>query len=148
MGADFGDTDTRLLPADAKTAGSVAEHGHRITAAIACSVARVGGSVEQSTRLLLHPDHEGGLHARHIAMRPGQTRALAYINRVWAGAAQTVSTSTVLGSRGHAFEVLAAPRGPHRDHTVARRAGRYRAPGPATTPALRRDRGRSAAPRH
>ncbi|MGW0630663.1 hypothetical protein [Streptomyces sp. NPDC002758] len=46
-----------------------AEHGHRITAAIACHVARVGGTFDQLTRLLLHPDHEGGRHARHIALR-------------------------------------------------------------------------------
>ncbi|AXE90052.1 hypothetical protein [Streptomyces sp. Go-475] len=32
-----------------------AEHRHRITAAIACHVARVGGTVDQLTHLLLHP---------------------------------------------------------------------------------------------
>ncbi|WP_411153001.1 hypothetical protein [Streptomyces sp. A30] len=46
-----------------------AEHGHRVTAAIACHVARAGGTVDELTRLLLHPDHEGGRHARHIALR-------------------------------------------------------------------------------
>jgi hypothetical protein len=88
----------------------VAEHGHRITAAIACHVARAGGSVEQLTRLLLHPDHEGGRHTQHIALPSGQARALDYIHRVWADAVQTVSTSMVLGSRDHAHEVLAALR--------------------------------------
>jgi hypothetical protein len=88
----------------------IAEHGHRITAAIACHVARAGGSVEQLTRLLLHPDHEGGRHAQNIALRSGQARALDYIHRVWASAVQTVSTSMVLGSRDHAYEVLAALR--------------------------------------
>ncbi|MEU2621461.1 MarR family winged helix-turn-helix transcriptional regulator [Streptomyces sp. NPDC007157] len=88
----------------------ISEHGHRITAAIACHVARAGGSVEQLTRLLLHPDHEGGRHAQHIALRSGQARALGYIHRVWASAVQTVSTSMVLGSRDHAYEVLAALR--------------------------------------
>ncbi|WP_234539890.1 MarR family winged helix-turn-helix transcriptional regulator [Streptomyces shenzhenensis] len=88
----------------------ISEHGHRITAAIACHVARAGGSVEQLTRLLLHPDHEGGRHARHIALRSGQARALDYIHRVWASAVQTVSTSMVLGSRDHAYEALAALR--------------------------------------
>ncbi|MGP4092798.1 hypothetical protein [Streptomyces sp. KR55] len=52
-----------------------AEHGHRITAAIACHVARAGGTVDQLTQLLLHPEHEGGRHARNIALRSGQTRA-------------------------------------------------------------------------
>ena len=33
--------------------------GHRITAAIARHVARAGGTVDQLTRLLLHPDREG-----------------------------------------------------------------------------------------
>jgi len=45
-----------------------AEHGHRITSAIACHVARAGGTVDQLTQLLLHPDHEGGRHTRHIAL--------------------------------------------------------------------------------
>ncbi|MFE4748979.1 hypothetical protein ACFRIB_01595 [Streptomyces mirabilis] len=59
-----------------------AEHGHRITAAIACHVARADGSVEQFTQLLLHPEHEGGRHNRTIALRSGQSRALDYIRRV------------------------------------------------------------------
>jgi hypothetical protein len=45
------------------------EHGHRLTAAIACHVARAGGTVDQLTPLLLHPEHEGGRHARSIALR-------------------------------------------------------------------------------
>ncbi|MEW1771799.1 transcriptional regulator [Streptomyces sp. NPDC086777] len=88
----------------------LAEHGHRITAAIACHVARAGGSVEQLTRLLLHPDHEGGRHARDIALRSGQARALDYIHRVWASAVQIVGTTVALGSRDHAYELLAALR--------------------------------------
>lgn len=87
-----------------------AEHGHRITAAIACYVARAGGTVEQLTQLLLHPDHEGGRHARSIALRSGQSRALAYIGRVWASASAAVSRTRVLESRHHAYEVLAALR--------------------------------------
>lgn len=86
-----------------------AEHGHRITAAIACHVARAGGSVDQLTQLL-HPDHEGGRHARNIALRSGQSRALNYIRRVWDSASQTVSTTRALDSRHDAYEVLAALR--------------------------------------
>lgn len=88
-----------------------AEHGHRITAAIAaCHVARLGGTVDHLTRLLLHPDHEGGRHARHIALRSGQSRALDYIRRVWASASEAVSTTRALDSRHDAYEVLAALR--------------------------------------
>ncbi|MEV6759668.1 helix-turn-helix domain-containing protein [Streptomyces sp. NPDC051105] len=87
-----------------------AEHGHRVTAAIACHVARAGGTVEQLTRLVLHPDHEGGRHAQHIALRSGQARALDYIHRVWASAVQTVSATVAVGSREHAYELLAALR--------------------------------------
>ncbi len=74
---------TVILRADRQGA---AEHGHRITAAIACHVARAGGTVNELTQLLLYPDHEGGRHARHIALRSGQARALEYIRRVWASA--------------------------------------------------------------
>ncbi|MET7989197.1 hypothetical protein [Streptomyces sp. NPDC005281] len=88
----------------------VAEHGHRITAAIACHVARAGGTVDQLTQLLLHPEHEGGRHIRGIALRSGQTRALDYIRRVWASASAAVGTTLALGSRHGAFEVLAALR--------------------------------------
>ncbi|MGW7303894.1 helix-turn-helix domain-containing protein [Streptomyces sp. NPDC054829] len=87
-----------------------AEHGHRITAAIACHVARAGGTVDDLTRLLLHPDHEGGRHARHIAVRSGQARALDYIHRVWASASVAVASTAPLESRQHAREVLAALR--------------------------------------
>ncbi|MFG3022532.1 transcriptional regulator [Streptomyces sp. NPDC048254] len=87
-----------------------AEHGHRITSAIACHVARAGGTVDQLTQLLLHPEHEGGRHARNIALRSGHSRALAYIGRVWASASAAVSSTTVLESRHHAYEVLAELR--------------------------------------
>ncbi|MDH6221868.1 helix-turn-helix domain-containing protein [Streptomyces pseudovenezuelae] len=87
-----------------------ARHGHRITAAIACHVARSGGTVDELTRLLLHPDHDGGRHAQHIALRSGQARALDYIRRVWASASAVVTGTRVLESRHHAYEVLAALR--------------------------------------
>ncbi|MFH9968994.1 transcriptional regulator [Streptomyces mirabilis] len=87
-----------------------AEHGHRITAAIACHVARAGGSIDQLTQLLLHPEHEGGRHTRHIALRSGQSRALGYIRRVWASASDAISSTRALGSRHEAYEVLAALR--------------------------------------
>ncbi|MEH0502166.1 transcriptional regulator [Streptomyces scabiei] len=87
-----------------------AEHGHRITAAIACHVARVGGTVDQLTQLLLHPEHEGGRHTRSIALRSGQSRALDYIRRVWASASDAISSTRALGSRHEAYEVLAALR--------------------------------------
>ncbi|MEU3778981.1 transcriptional regulator [Streptomyces sp900129855] len=92
------------------TRQGVAEHGHRITAAIACHVARADGTVDELAQLLLHPEHEGGRHARSIALRSGQSRALAYIGRVWASASAAVSSTTMLGSRHHAYEVLAALR--------------------------------------
>ncbi|MER6080741.1 MarR family transcriptional regulator [Streptomyces sp. NPDC001833] len=87
-----------------------AEHGHRITAAIACHVARAGGSIDQLTQLLLHPEHEGGRHTRSIALRSGQTRALDYIRRVWNSASKTISTTIALSSRHDAYEVLATLR--------------------------------------
>jgi hypothetical protein len=102
-------TDGRTVALRDDRQGS-AEHGHRITAAIACHVARAGGTVDQLTRLLLHPDHEGGRHARNIALRSGQPRALDYIRRVWASATEAVSTTIALGSRHDAYEVLAALR--------------------------------------
>jgi hypothetical protein len=88
----------------------VAEHGHRITAAIACHVARHGGTVSQLTQLLLHPDHEGGRHTQHIALRSGQARALAYIERVWKNASSTVTSSVRVASRQDVYEDLAALR--------------------------------------
>jgi hypothetical protein len=101
-----------------------AEHGHRITAAIACHVARIGGTVDHLTQLLLHPDHEGGRHARNIALRSGQSRALDYIRRVWASASEAVSTTRALNSRHDAYEVLAALR--DRIETTAWRGERGR----------------------
>lgn len=101
------DRRTVVLRADRQGA---AEHGHRITAAIACHVARAGGTLDQLTQLLLHPDHEGGRHTRNIALRSGQMRALDYIRRVWANASETVNTTVTLGSRHDAYEVLAALR--------------------------------------
>ncbi|WP_275466396.1 transcriptional regulator [Streptomyces noursei] len=88
-----------------------ADHGHRITAAIACHVARLGGSVDQLTRLLMHPDHEGGRLARTIALRSGQARAYDYVHRVWTNACTTVSSTVAVESRQHAHEDLAALRG-------------------------------------
>ncbi|MFF3419398.1 hypothetical protein ACFYW9_32650 [Streptomyces sp. NPDC002698] len=85
-----------------------AEHGHRIIAAIACHVTRVGGTVDQLTGLLLHPEQEGGRHARQIALRSGQSRALDYIHRVWASASEAVGSTRAPGSRHDAYKVLAA----------------------------------------
>ncbi|WP_424876941.1 helix-turn-helix domain-containing protein [Streptomyces sp. SLBN-8D4] len=102
-------SDGRSVALRAERQGA-AEHGHRITAAIACHVARAGGTMEQLTRLLLYPEHEGGRHAQHIALRSGQSRALDYIRRVWASATEAVSTTMVLDSRHHAYEALATLR--------------------------------------
>jgi hypothetical protein len=87
-----------------------AEHGHRVTAAIACHVARAGGTLDQLTNLLLHPDHEGGRHTRHIALRSGHARALEYLDRVWASACAAVSGAVAVESRHDAHEDLAALR--------------------------------------
>jgi hypothetical protein len=88
----------------------MADHGHRITAAIACHVARVGGNVDQLTRLLLHPDHEGGRHAQIIELRSGHTRARSYIERVWTSASTEVSATVAVGSRHGAHEDLVVLR--------------------------------------
>ncbi|MET7780166.1 helix-turn-helix domain-containing protein [Streptomyces mirabilis] len=88
----------------------MAEHGHRITAAIACHVARAEGTVDQLTGLLMHPDHEGGRHTQNIALRSGQARALAYLHRVWDSACVTVGNSTEVASREDSHEDLAALR--------------------------------------
>jgi hypothetical protein len=101
------DTQTLALRGDRQGA---AEHGHRMTAAIACHVARAGGTVDQLTQFLLHPEHEGGRHARHIALHSGQSRALDYIRRVRASASAAVGSTRVLESRHDAYEVLAALR--------------------------------------
>jgi len=87
-----------------------ADHGHRITAAIACHVARVGGTVDQLTRLLLHPDHEGGRHAQIIELRSGQARTRAYVERVWASASTEVAATVAVGSRHGAHEDLVVLR--------------------------------------
>jgi len=102
-------SDGRSLVLRADRQGA-AEHGHRITAAIACHVARADGTVDQLTQVLLHPEHEGGRHARNIALRSGQSRALDYIRRVWASASDAISSTRALGSRHEAYEVLAALR--------------------------------------
>ncbi|WP_398940399.1 helix-turn-helix domain-containing protein [Streptomyces sp. IB201691-2A2] len=102
-------SDGRTVAVRPDRAGA-AEHGHRVTAAIACHVARAGGTIEELARLLLHPDHEGGRHARHIALRSGQARALDYIRRVWASATAVVAGTRVLDSRHDAYGVLAALR--------------------------------------
>ena len=86
------------------------EHGHRITAAIACHVARAGGTVDQLARLLLHPEHEGGRHAQVIALRSGHARALGYVERVWASALSLVESTADVASRGEAHEDLARLR--------------------------------------
>ncbi|MER7971398.1 hypothetical protein ABTX35_20795 [Streptomyces sp. NPDC096080] len=101
------DGQTLTLRSDRQGA---AEHGHRITAAIACHVARAGGSIDELTRLLLHPEHEGGRHTRHLAMRSGQPRALDYLRRVWASASAAVTDSIRVQSRHDAYEGLAALR--------------------------------------
>jgi len=87
-----------------------ADHGHRITAAIACHVARTGGTADQLTRLLLHPDHEGGRHAQIIELRSGLARARAYIERVWASASAEVTATVAVGSRHGAHEDLVTLR--------------------------------------
>ncbi|WP_229840686.1 hypothetical protein [Streptomyces brasiliensis] len=71
---------------------------------------RAGGTLDDLTRLLLHPDHEGGRHARHIAVRSGQAHGLGYIHRVWASVSAAVTSMTALESRQHAHEALAALR--------------------------------------
>ncbi|WP_369263551.1 transcriptional regulator [Streptomyces sp. R35] len=104
----LGSDGRTLVPREDRQGAS--EHGHRITAAIACHVARASGSLDQLTQLLLHPEHEGGRHARNIALRSGQARALDYIRRVWASATAAVNSTIGVESRHHAHEVLAALR--------------------------------------
>jgi hypothetical protein len=86
------------------------DHGHRITSAIACHLARLGGTAEQLVQLLMHPDHEGGRHAQTIALRSGHARARDYVHRVWASASAVVSDTAALDSRHHAHQDLAALR--------------------------------------
>jgi hypothetical protein len=87
-----------------------ADHGHRITAAVACHVARAGGTVDQLRQLVMHPDHEGGRHVQNIALRSGHARARTYLHRVWASACETVSSTTSVDSRQCAHEDLARLR--------------------------------------
>ncbi|RAG82474.1 hypothetical protein DN069_27575 [Streptacidiphilus pinicola] len=77
---------------------------------MACHVARAGGTVEQLTWLLLHPEHEGGRHAQVIALRSGHARAQGYVERVWASALALVESTTDVASRGEAHEDLARLR--------------------------------------
>ncbi|WP_236653297.1 helix-turn-helix domain-containing protein [Streptacidiphilus melanogenes] len=100
--------DGAVRPRERRQAES--EHGHRITAAIACHVARAGGTVEQLTRLLLHPEHEGGRHAQVIALRSGHARAQGYVERVWSSATALVESTTDVASREGVHEDLARLR--------------------------------------
>ncbi|WP_326718242.1 hypothetical protein OHT59_00990 [Streptomyces sp. NBC_00243] len=102
------DRQGRVIPREDRQ--GLAEHGHRITAAIACHLARSGGTVHQLAGLLLHPEHEGGRHTRTIALRSGQARALAYLHRIWDSARATVSSTMRVESRQHSHEGLAALR--------------------------------------
>lgn len=86
------------------------EHGHRVTSAIACYVARAGGTLGQLTQLLMRPDHEGGRHVRTIELRSGQARARDYLSRVWASASAAVQNTASIGSRQQVHEELAAVR--------------------------------------
>ena len=56
------------------------------------------------------PSTRAGGTPGSIALRSGQSRALAYIGRVWVSASAAVSSTTMLESRHHAYEVLAALR--------------------------------------
>ena len=102
-------SDGRSVVARSTREGA-SDHGHRTTAAIACHVARRGGTLEQLTRLLMHPDHEGGRHAQSIALRSGHARALSYVQRVWTSATALVGSTVPVGDRHHAHEDLAALR--------------------------------------
>ena len=86
------------------------DHGHRITAAIACHVARARGSADELVRLLMQPDHEGGRHVRTIAARSGHARALDYVQRVWESACALVGGTVEVESRHQLHEGLAALR--------------------------------------
>jgi len=102
------DRDGRVVLRDERQ--GLAEHGHRITAALACHVARVGGTVGQLTGLLMHPDHEGGRHVQNIVLRSGYKRAFDYILRVWESASAAVNSTENVGSRQDAYEDLVALR--------------------------------------
>ncbi|MCZ4100695.1 transcriptional regulator [Streptomyces sp. H39-C1] len=86
---------------------SEADHGHRITAAIACHVARIGGTFDQLMHLLMPPDHQGGHHARTIELRSGHARARDYVHRVWDNACSAINSTVAVESRQQAQEDLA-----------------------------------------
>ena len=73
-------------------------------------MARAGGTGDQLTRLLLHPDHEGSRHTQIIELRSGLARARAYVERVWAGASAEVAATVAVGSRHGAHEDLVVLR--------------------------------------
>lgn len=86
------------------------DHGHRITAAIACYVARATGSVDDLLPLLMRPDHEGGRHVQTIAARSGHARARDYVHRVWETACKLVADTADVESRHQVREGLATLR--------------------------------------
>jgi hypothetical protein len=86
------------------------DHGHRITAAIACYAARAHGTADQLLRLLMEPDHEGGRHVQTIAARSGHARARDYVQRVWQTACALVGSTAEAESRHQVYEGLAALR--------------------------------------
>jgi hypothetical protein len=86
------------------------DHGHRITAAIACYVARARGTVHDLLQLLMGPDHEGGRHVQTIALRSGHARARDYVQRVWETARALVASTGDVASRHEVHEALAALR--------------------------------------
>lgn len=86
------------------------DHGHRITSAVACYVARAHGTVDELLRLLMQPDHEGGRHVQTIATRSGHARARDYVQRVWETACALVGGTAAVESRHQVHERLAALR--------------------------------------
>ena len=86
------------------------DHGHRITSAVACYVARAHGTVDELLRLLMQPDHEGGRHVQTIAARSGHARARGYVERVWETACTLVGGTAAVESRHQLHESLAALR--------------------------------------
>jgi hypothetical protein len=86
------------------------DHGHRITAAVACYVARAHGTLDELLHLLMQPDHEGGRHVQTIATRSGHARARDYVQRVWETACALVGSTADVESRHQVHEGLAALR--------------------------------------
>ena len=86
------------------------DHGHRITTAIACHVARAHGTADELLRLLMPPDHEGGRHVQNIAARSGHARAWDYVQRVWEAACALVYSTMQVESRHQVREGFAALR--------------------------------------